>query len=86
MPRRRLAHQPVLPGETGSDRLAVHVSPPGASALPAPLDSTHRLAEHFLAARRPTLQGPLYWFLSPGAHSRAARRYTSDHTLDDILT
>ncbi|QCD79122.1 hypothetical protein DEO72_LG1g2761 [Vigna unguiculata] len=59
LPRKRLAHQPVLPGETGSDRLAVRREPPGASALPAPLDSIHRLAEHFLTARRPTMQGPL---------------------------
>jgi len=57
--RKCLARQLVPPGETSSGRLAVHVPPPGASALPALLNSTHCLAEHSLAARCPAVQGPL---------------------------
>jgi len=45
LPRKRLARQPVPPGETGSGRLAIYVPPPGAMASNRSSLSRVRLAD-----------------------------------------
>jgi len=67
---------PAPPGETSPDRLA---GPPQRQA--PTLSQTHCFivtacgAHHVV--RRHMVQGPLTLVLSPSAHTRAARRYTS---------